>query len=99
MKKYLLGLFAVVLAVGLSAFNSQKNYKPANLVVKYFTYDAYPSDDPNDLNDPANYSPTGNSGQDELTCPDGQTHRCGVQATDDGSNQPILSGATIFKRN
>lgn len=38
MKKYLLGLFAVVLAIGFSAFTKTENAKSSNLVSKYFLY-------------------------------------------------------------
>ena len=98
MKKFMLGICAVLLAIGFSAFtNDNSAAKPKAFTQKYFMYDAYPSNDPVDLADPSNYSPTGNDGQDELDCT-GSGKRCGVLATDN-AGEPILSGATIFVRN
>ncbi len=97
MKKYSLSIIAVLLAVGLSAFSMKSKTIVKNSSQKYFIYTAYPSNTSADLNNPANYTPTTNDGQDQLVC-SGTGKRCGVYATDDGSGEPVLSGATIFQR-
>lgn len=98
MKKILFVVIAMIMAAGIGAFAMKQKHTDSKLVQKHFIYTAYPSQSSTDLNNPANYSLTGNDGQDVLDCPDGLTYRCGVMADDNGSGQPVLSGATIFLR-
>jgi len=96
MKKYLLGLIALVTAITLNSFTVKTSKHPT--VTKNFTYIAYPND--SHVNDPNYYTLTGNDGSDDLNCPDGNSHRCGVIAEDNGSGLPDLSQAyTIATRN
>lgn len=100
MKKYLLGLFAFVLAIGASAFTSNKEVKAKSLTAKYWVYNLYgqPGQDlAINQDNPQNYSLTGGGGTEQLNCPAGE-HRCGVLAEESGG-EPIMSGATIFLRN
>lgn len=97
MKKILFFALAIIVAAGVSAFAINQKAAKGKTNQKYFIYTAYPSQSPTDLNNAANYSLTGNNGQDPLDCPEGEL-RCGVMADDNGSGQPVLSGATIFTR-
>ena len=89
MKKYFLGLVAVVLALGLSAFTAKTNTN--SFAIKYFKYLDYPND--MNKNNPARYelSP-------DLGCTTG-LHRCAVVATSDGGvpERPILNGSEVIK--
>ena len=87
MKKYLLGVFAVVLAIGFSAFT--KESKKAPYEQKYFKYLDYP----NDIN-------IGVASRYELSadlgCQSG-AHRCAVVAQSNGASpeRPVLSDPSI----
>jgi hypothetical protein len=91
MKKYLLGIVAVLLAVGFSAFtqSEKKTSAPTN---QNFTYNDYPDD--TWVGDASHYTLISGS----LSC-SGTSHRCGVSAQNDGTDHPILSGATVFTKN
>jgi hypothetical protein len=86
MKQYLLGAIALVTAITLNSFTLKPDSHPT--ATKNFIYNAYP----NDLlvNDPSQYSLTGNNGLDPLICV-GTVHRCGVIAQDDGTGHPDLT--------
>lgn len=92
MKKIILGIAVVALIVIGSAFAFHKSdAPPANsFATKNFVYDLYPNDDPDEINDPTNYSLTGSGGTAPLDCPNG-SHRCGVIAQDDGTGHPDFS--------
>ena len=91
MKKYFLGLTAVVLALGLSAFSPKSN--SSAFTNKYFKYLDYPNDTNKD--NPARYqlSP-------DLGCAIG-AHRCAVIAPSDGGSpeRPILSDPSVIVKN
>ena len=93
MKKFLIPLLAVVLAVGASAYS----VKPHLLTQKNFTYNLVGqsgADDPINTSNPNNYSLTGNNGTDPLFC-SGTAHQCGVIADENGSTgKPVMSGST-----
>jgi len=89
MKKYLLGLIALVTAITLNSFTVKTSKHPT--VTKNFWYTAYPND--SHANDPNYYILTGNDGTDDPDCPEGSIHRCGVIAQDDGTGLPDLTSA------
>jgi hypothetical protein len=90
MKKYLLGIVAVLLAIGFSAFsNAGKNTKPVS-GEQWFVFDGT---DPGDLGNPAMYSLDGN-GSTPTVCPTDVTsaYRCEILAQPTGSPAvPVLS--------
>jgi uncharacterized protein YxeA len=90
MKKYLLGIIAIVMAITFSAFTVEKNKAPERAMQNY-SYNNYPDD--TFINDPTHYTQVST-----LNCL-GTAHRCGVKANDDGTGHPVLGGATIFTRN
>lgn len=92
MRKYLLGMVAVVLAIGFSAFTKESNPKSSTLTAQDFIYNDYPDD--TWIGDPAHYTLATSS----LSC-SGTAHRCGVTAENDGNDHPVLTGATIFRKN
>ena len=90
MKKYLLGIIAIVMAITFSAFTVEKNETPERAMQNY-SYNDYPNDA--NINDPTHYTQVVT-----LSCI-GSAHRCGVKANDDGTGHPVLGGAIILKRN
>lgn len=90
MKKYFLGIIAIIMAITFSAFTVEKN-KASTGTQENFTYNDYPDD--TWINDPTHYTLfTGT-----LDC-NGSAHRCAVSANDDGTGHPVLSGAVIFTK-
>ena len=89
MKKYLLGIFAVVIALGLSAFTAKKT--DGNFTNKYFKYLDYPNDA--NINMPSRYELS-----IDLGCPDVAAHRCAVIApSDNGSpERPVLTDPSVI---
>ena len=79
MKKYLLGIFAVVLALGFSAFSTPK--KSGKLTQQYFRFKDYPVDTYKEV--ASHYESIGS-----LSCTVG-TYRCGVLANPDSGNPDI----------
>lgn len=87
MKKYLSGIFAIILAVGFSAFTAKSDVHSADQ--KYFKYLDYPND--------ANI---GVASRYELSADLGCTvgdHRCAVIAESDGGSpeRPVLTDPNI----
>lgn len=82
MKKYLLGIIAVVLAIGFSAFTGEKSKAPAS-GEKWFVFNGV---DPTDLGDATKYSLDG-MGNSPSVCPTDITsdYRCEIQAVPTGS--------------
>ena len=87
MKKYFLGLSAVVLALGLSAFTPKTN--SSAFTNKYFKYLDYP----NDINKD---NPNRYQLWTDLGCVAG-AHRCAVIAPSDGGSpeRPILTDPSV----
>jgi hypothetical protein len=98
MKKIILSITVILLiVVGTAfAFKSPTTTAPSKFVTKNFVYEAYPNDDPSELDDPLNYTLTGTGGTDPLNCPTG-SHRCGVIAMDDGTGHPDFSQTYTIK--
>jgi len=92
MKKYLLGVIALVTAITLNSF-TLKTHTTRGPVLNWIYMD-YPNDAFKD--DPSHYQLYGTDGTATLPCPGG-THRCGVQAQDDGSGQPDFTISYIKK--
>jgi len=90
MKKYLLGIIAIFMAISLSAFTIVK-HEVSGRAMQNYSYNDYP-DDAN-INNPTHYTEVAT-----LFC-SGSAHRCGVKANDDGTGHPVLSGAVILTRN
>lgn len=90
MKKYLLGIFAMALAIGFSAFTDKQNDSIKALSgEKWFVFNGT---SPGDLNDPSMYSLDGNGSAPTVCTSTTQTYRCEILAQPTGSPaQPILS--------
>ena len=96
MKKYLLGIVAVMLAIGFSAFTEPQSKTKGNFTLKYFTYDDFPNDSWKD--EPSHYTMTANGGQTIPSC-NGTEKRCAVRAEENGgTGDPVLSGAVILEK-
>jgi len=82
MKKYLLGIVAMVLAIGFSAFTDQKSKAPAS-GEKWFVFNGV---DPADLGDATKYSLDG-TGSSPSVCPTdvSSSYRCQIEAMPVGS--------------
>lgn len=92
MKKYLLGIIALVTAITLNSFTLRSSGHPT--ATKNFIYTTYPDD--SNSNDPDAYMLSGHGGTDALNCP-GTLHTCGVVAQDDGSGHPDLTQPYTIK--
>jgi hypothetical protein len=91
MKKYLVGLIAVFMALGMSAFTAKP--KPASFTNKFFKYLDYPNDA--NKNNPNRY---------ELSTMDDcitTAHRCGVIAPSNGGTpeRPVLTDPSVIIKN
>jgi len=88
MKKYLLGIIAMVMAVTFSAFTSEKNnlsgglMQNTSIIIIRMTL--------------LKMTPTHYSQVSTLNCT-GTLHRCGVKANDDGTGHPVLSGQQFLQ--
>ncbi|MBV4357327.1 DUF6520 family protein [Pinibacter aurantiacus] len=81
MKQYLLGFVALVTAITLNSFTLRtENHRGTTNIYKYLDY-------PNDafINNSAHYQQVSS-----ITCPGG-SHRCAVEAQDDGTGLPDLT--------
>lgn len=78
MKRYLVGMFALMLAFTFSAFTVAKTKSTTQ---KNWIYDSLGDDQFKD--DPAHYYLSGPDGEDPLPCETG-SFRCGVIANDNG---------------
>jgi uncharacterized protein YxeA len=90
MKKYLLGIIAIFMAIAFSAFTIEK-HEASGRAMQNYSYNDYPDD--TNKNDPTHYTQVAT-----LSCI-GTAHRCGVIANDDGTGHPVLTGATILNKN
>lgn len=90
MKRYFLGIIAIIMAIAFSAFTIKKS-QVSERAMQNYSYNDYPDD--TFINDPTHYTLVST-----LNCV-GTAHRCGVKANDDGTGHPVLSGATIFTKN
>ncbi len=90
MKKYLLGIVAVALAIGFSAFTVNKKESPKALAgEKWFVFDGTA---PDDLNDPAMYSLDGTGSSPTVCTSTTLTYRCEILAQPTGSpSRPVLN--------
>ncbi len=90
MKKYLLGILAVSMAIGFSAFTVKKNESTKALSgEKWFVFNGT---SPGDLNDPSMYSLDGNGSAPTVCTSTTLAYRCEILAQPTGSPaQPILN--------
>jgi hypothetical protein len=91
MKKYLLGIIAIVLAVGFSAFTIAKQNEPTKALAgeKWFVFNGTA---PDDLNDPSMYSLDGDGSSPTVCTSTTLTYRCEILAQPTGSPaEPILN--------
>ena len=97
MKKYLLGIVAIVLAISFSAFTIEKNRTPkATSGEVWFVFNGT---DPTDLNDASKYSLDQN-GSAPSVCPTNTSspYRCEILATPSGSPSMPVLGSIIDER-
>lgn len=91
MKKYLLGIVAVILAISFSAFTIVKKNESAKALAgeKWFVFDGT---SPDDLDDPSMYSLDGDGSSPTVCTSTTLTYRCEILAQPTGSPaQPILT--------
>jgi hypothetical protein len=91
MKKYLLGIVAVILAISFSAFTTVKQNESATTLAgeKWFVFNGV---SPDDLGDPSMYSLDGNGSAPTVCTSTTLTYRCEILAQPTGSPaQPILA--------
>lgn len=88
MKKYLMGLIALALAVGFTGF---KVYDAKTSGMKFFVL-SNPSDETNATNkvDPSKWELAGGTGQ-SLSCNQNAAHLCQIEAEEDGDSElPVI---------
>lgn len=91
MKKYFLGIIAVVMAVGLSAFNIDNINSPKPLAdEKWFVFNGT---SPDDLNTQSKYSLDGNGSSPTVCTSTTLDYRCEVFAQSNGGSpeRPVLN--------
>jgi len=92
MKKYFLGILAIMLALSFSAFTPVSNHNHPNSGEKWFKFNGV---DPTDLGNASKYSLDGN-GSSPSVCPDDlDMYRCEIHAIPQTGNSSLPNLSTI----
>lgn len=75
MKKYLMGIIAIVLAITFSAFTTSVN-KKVNLNKQTFTWHKYNAAGTAELSPIVSFTGDASQAKDQFQCPDGNTVKC-----------------------
>jgi hypothetical protein len=99
MKKYLLGLSALVLAISFSAFTTYSTVKHSLAGEKWFKFNG---NDPADLNDPSRYSLDLDGSFPTICTTTASDYRCEIYAVPQSVSAPVVPDlstiASITKR-
>ena len=92
MKKYFLGIVAIIFALSFSAFTAVSNNTHANSGEKWFKFNGV---NPTDLGNASKYSLDGN-GSNPTVCPDAlDMYRCEIHAIPQTGNSSLPNLSTI----
>jgi uncharacterized protein YxeA len=84
MKKYLIGLMAVVLAIGFSAFNGSQEKKKSDMQ-QTFTWHKYNPAGTSELSPVVTFVGTANDAKSAFNCPDGLSVICARAYDEEGT--------------